>query len=360
MQLRQTLQDIVCNIEIEESKFRIRHYHFPPIEIDHNNMVQLRKLPQKIQYEYINSKLLEFIYGIYFEGSGVTEENFETNNNEQVLKKIASKGIDWEFYEELEKNNKGQGWYHPSFHILRQEVDGSLIAEFDNGILQILRERHLPVALQSAIVNDAISIFLPSSFINKSRYRVTGDGFGGLPPAKNFYYTLLVYFNFSSEAAVFAMNCITTELNAIKLPFVFEVLHNPLNYRFYNSGILKVFSEKYDSKLYKKFILPLLRTIYEDNKSHFREEIPIFTKKIAPGIGLSERPNSQIKFRNIIDSEGSYCEFVADALIEAHQNQDNSSQSRMEYILRKFEKYGIDIERPYLNPNAEDIYTPLV
>ncbi len=308
----------------------------------------------------VSNIVLKFIYGIYFEGAGVIEENFAVNNNEQILQQIASQEIDWDFYEQIDKNNKGQGWYHPLFHLVSQEADGSLIAEFDSGILQIQRERHLPVALQSAIVNDAISIFLPNSCIHKSRYRANGDRLGGLPPAKNFKYTLLIYFNFSSEAAVYAMNCITTKLNANQLPFVFEVLHNPLNYRFYNSGILKVFSEQYNPDQYKKFILPVLQTIYEENKSQFRKEIPIFTKKIAPGIGLAERPNSQIKFRNVLDSEGNYCEFVADALIEAHQNNDDSPQSRMKYIIRNFEKYGVDIERPYLNPNAEDIYTPLV
>lgn len=360
MESKHILQDIICHIEIDLSAFCIRHSLFSPVEISPTSVGQLKKMSQKLQYEYINSKLFEFIYSIYFEGSGVIEENIEPNNNQQILQKIASREIDWEFYEQLESHNKGQGWYHSSFRLAREESDGSLMAEFDNGILQIQRELHLPAPLKSAIVNDAISIFLPSSFINKSRYRATGDGFGGLPPAKTFTYTLLIYFNFSSQAAISAMNHITTKLNAIKLPFVFEVLNNPLNYRFYNSGILKVFSEQYNSDQYAQFILPVLKNIYEENKSQFREETPIFTKKIAPGIGIAERQNLHIQLRNVLDSERSYCEFVADALIEAYQNNDDSPQSRMKYILRKFEKYGVDIERPYLNPNAEDIYTPLI
>ncbi|MDJ0734773.1 MAG: T3SS effector HopA1 family protein [Nostocaceae cyanobacterium] len=356
MELRQTLQDIVCNIEIDSSEFRISHSHFSPIETPAATVAQLQKMPQETQYEYINSKLLEFIYSIYFEGSRVTKESSIIQTNEQILQNIAAKEIDWEFYEQLENNNKGQGWYHPSFHILRQETNGSIIAEFDNGILQIKRE-HLPLALQSATVNDAISIFLPSSFIHKSRYRTTGDCFGGLPPAKTFLYTILIYFNFSPEAAVSAMNYITTKFNEIKLPFVFEVLHNPLNYRFYNSGVLKVLSEQYDSSQYQQFILPVLQKIYEEN--NFRDQVPIFTKVLAPGIGLAERPHLGLKFRNLLDSEGNYCEFVADALLEAHKNGDESSEARMKYIIQYFEHLGIDLERPYLNPNSEDIYTPL-
>lgn len=359
MQPRDSLQDIACNIQIEFSEFRIIHSQFLPLETPSNAVVQLKKMPQKIQYEYLRSQLINFLYSIYFEGSRVIEVSPRIKTNEQILQKISSTAVDWEFYEQLDRNNKGKSWLHPSFRILSEEADGSLIAEFDNGILHIQRDRHLPLALQSATVNDAIAIRLPSSFINKYRYRATGEGFGGLPPSKTFLYTLLVYFNFNPEAAIFAMNCITKKLNAIKVPFSFEVLHNPLNYRFYNSGILKIFSCQYDPEQYEKSILPVLQTIYAENISHFREQVPIFTKVLAPGIGLAERPHPGLNFSSLIDSEGNYCEFVANALLEAHKNGNESPEARMKYIIQNFECLGIDIERPYLNPNSEDIYTPL-
>lgn len=359
MQLPHTLQDIACNIKIKFSEFRISHSNFPPVETPDATVAQLQKLPKEIQHEFLNSQLFEFLYRIYFEGSCAIKVRPEIQTNEQILQKIASTEIDWEFYEQLDRNNKGKGWFHPSFHILRQEADGSLAAEFDNGILHIQRERHLPLVLQSATVNDAIAVLLPSSYINKHRYSANGDGFGGLPPSKTFLYTILVYFNFSPEAAVSAMKCITKKLNAIKLPFAFEVLHNPLNYRFYNSGILKVFSYQYDPYLYKEFIRPVLQTIYAENKFHFRSQVPIFTKELASGIGLAERPYSELKFKYQVDSEANYCEYVADALLEAHQNGDESPEARMKYITQHFECLGINLERPYLNPNSEDIYTPL-
>jgi hypothetical protein len=359
VQLPQTLQDIACNIKIEFSEFRISYSNLPPVETPDLAVAQLQQLHKEIQYEFLKSQLFEFLYNIYFKGYYAIEVSPEIQMNEQILQKIASREIHWEFYEQLDRNNKGKGWFHPSFHILRQEADGSLAAEFDNGILHIQRERHLPLALQSATVNDAIAVLLPSSYINRDRYSANGDGFGGLPPSKTFLYTILVYFNFSSEAAVSAMKCITTQLNALKVPFVFEVLHNPLNYRFYNSGILKVFSYQYDPDLYEEFIQPVLQTIYAENKSHFRSQVPIFTKKLAPGIGLAERPYPELKFRYQVDSEANYCEYVADALLEAHQNGDESPEARMKYITQHFECLGIDLERPYLNPNSEDIYAPL-
>jgi hypothetical protein len=359
MQLLQTLQDIAANLKIESSEFRISYSQYPPIEPPASTVGYLQKFPQEIQCNYLNFQLFDFLYSIYFEGSHLIEVNPGIKTNEQILQKIAATEIDWKFYENLDINNKGKGWFHPSFRIIKEEADGNLIAEFDSGILHIQRKRHLPVDLQSATVNDAIAIFLPSSFINKYRYTANGDACGGLPPSKPYLYTVLVYFNFSAEAAVAAMKCVTTKLNEIKVPFRFEVLHNPLNYSFYNSGVLKIFSCEYEPHQYKEYILPVLQTIYEENKSYFREEVPIFTKVLAPGIGLAERPQPGLKFKYRRDSEANYCEFVANALLEAHQNGDESPEARMNYILQHFNRLGVDIERPYINPNSEDIYTPL-
>lgn len=357
--LQETLHDIVSNIQIESSEFRISHSHYPPIETPAATVAQLQKMPRETQDKYLNSQLLEFIHSIYFEGSRIREVSPGIKTNEQILQEIDSRGIDWEFYEQLDRNNDGRGWFHPGYRIIRQEADGSLVAEWDGMILHIQRELHLPLVLQSATVNDPVAVSLPSSFINGNRYRANGDGIGGLPPLKFYSDGIIVYFNFSPEAAVSAMKCVTTQLNAIKFPFAFEVLHNPLNYSLYNSGFLKFLYNPDESYRYKEILLPVLQAIYAENKSHFRQQVPIFTKVLAPGIGLAEHPASELKFGLQQQFGENRCEIVANALLEAHQNNDESKQARMKYIIQHFERLGLDIERPYLNPNSEDIYTPL-
>ncbi|NMF63145.1 hypothetical protein DP113_20900 [Brasilonema octagenarum UFV-E1] len=357
--LEETLHDIANNIQIEFSEFRISHSHYPPIETPAATVAQLQKMPQEIQYKYFNSQLLKFICSIYFEGSRTTEVSPGVKTNEQILQEIDSQGIDWEFYEQLDENNYGGGFFHPGYRIIRQEADGSLAAEFDTLIQHIQRERHLPLALQSASVNDPVAVLLPSSYIHGNRYRANGDGIGGLPPMKFHSEGINVYFNFSPEPAVWAMKYLTTKLNEVKVPFAFEVLHNPLNYRLYNSGFLKFPYNPDESYRYKEILLPVLQTIYAENKSHFREQVPIFTKVLAPGIGLAEHPASELKFGLQQQFGENRCEIVANAMLEAHQNGDESKQARMKYINQHFERLGLDIERPYLNPNSEDIYTPL-
>lgn len=359
LKITKVLQDIVNNIEINTDNFQISHTQLSSRLSSESNILQLKKLPFKNQFNYLKLHLLKLLYQIYFEGFFVDKSNQQINTNEQILQNIDSHSINWEFYEQLDINNKGKLWLHPSFHIVKQETDGSLIAEFDNGFLKLRRDLHLPSAFQAATIDDAVAIKIPSSFIDKSYYMAVGNSMGGFPPTKSYQYTILIHFNFNCEAAVFAMNYLTIELNKFEVMFRFKVLHNPLNYGLYNSGILQVFSYEYNPDLYKKIILPILQKIYTKNKHHFNPEIPIFNKILAPGIGLAERPHSGIRFKHTLDSEASYCEFIADALLEAHQNGDESPEARMQYIVQHFERLEIDLERPYLNPGSEDVYTPL-
>lgn len=353
------LQDIVENTRINSDIFKINYGQLSCVLLDSSNILQLNRLSIENRLNYLNLRLSKLLYQIYFKGLCIDNSRKQTETNEQILKRIASKSIDWNFYEQLDRNNKGDFWFHPSYHIVKQENDGSLIAEFDNSFLKIDRECHLPSAFQASTISDAVAIKMPSSFISKSYYMAIGNNLGGSPPLISSRYTILVHFNFNNKAAVSAMNYLTTELNKTKVKFRFKVLHNPLNYGLYDSGILQVFSDEYNPDLYREAILPVLQKIYTENKEHFNSKIPIFNKKLAPGIGLAERPHSGIRFKHTLDSEANYCEFVADALLEAHQNGDESPKARMKCIIKYFKKSGVDLERAYLNPGFEDIYTPL-
>jgi hypothetical protein len=354
MQLVQTLQDIASYVQIESSKFRINHSDFPPIEIPMATVAQVKKMSQEVQDKCLNLQVLELIYHLYYEGSLVREASQGVKTNDQILQKVASVGVDWEFYEQLDRNNQSKGWFHPNFRVLRQEADGSLAVEYDRVTVHIQRDRHLQLAEQLATVDDVVSILMPSSFIEKDLYIAIGEASHDAVSWKNYSnQKVLVYFNFSPEAAIAAMKCVTTRLNAIKEPFTFKVLYNPLNYRRYDSGILQFSRTSYE------LVRQVLQAIYAENKSHFQPQVPLFTKVLAPGIGLAEDLDPEVQFRFRETFGQNRCQIVANALLEAHQNGDQSPEARMTAICKHFDLLGIDLERPYLNPNSEDIYTPL-
>jgi hypothetical protein len=348
-----SLVEITNHIQIDSSKFLIAHHNLSPFSIAENIIKKLRTISQEKQLLYFKSNLQKYLYKIYFQGLSSEIDASKNQTNKYILERIAAQYVDWEFYEQLDNNNDGKGFFHPLYHVIKEEPDGNLLADFDTFLIQLNPTKHLPVEQQLAQVNDPINLWLCPSFMSRFRYRANGDYQGESQNRKNKASGAYIFLNFTTDAAISAMKSVTEYLNLNKVSFAFEVLHNPLNYGGYYSGWLSC-----NSIDYKDYIYPILKIVYLENKSQFAPEVPIFTKMIAPGIGLGEHP-TKLQFRPQQGFGQNRCEIVANALLEAHQNGDESPEARMQYITQHFERLEIDLERPYLNPGSEDVYTPL-
>jgi hypothetical protein len=147
------------------------------------------------------------------------------------------------------------------------------------------------------------------------------------------------------------MSSLTRQLNKTTIPFTFKVLYNPSDYDRYDSGVLYFERSNYEA------VRQVLSSIYPEERSHFRTEVPLFTKVLAPGLSLAEEPDC--KFATIESFGMNRCQIVANGLLEARQQGDESPETRMACIRQHFSLLGIDLKQPYLNANSEDIYTPL-
>ncbi len=103
--------------------------------------------------------------------------------------------------------------------------------------------------------------------------------------------------------------------------------------------------------------IPITNPVYTENKAHFQPQVPLFTKLLAPGLALAEEPIH--KFTDQESFGMNRCQIVANGLLETWHKGDNSPENRMNAILQHFSQLGIDWQHSYLNPNSEDIYTPL-
>ncbi|MBW4617109.1 MAG: hypothetical protein KME21_28470 [Desmonostoc vinosum HA7617-LM4] len=343
-QLLDSLQDIVTNLQIQSS-FCISHPAYKPLEIPAEVVARFQHIPFDLKNKYLSLQLQSFLYGIYYNGSLQTTLAPEADSvgpaPYQNLENNTFLGIDLEFYDRLHQSNSGKGYFDPGWSVVRQESDGVLAVNKGGLTLHVERKE---LADQSAMVGDSVAILMPRNLIQNGFYMAVSDM--GLNTDDEL---VRIYFNLSPEGAVAVMASLTQQLNEIKIPFSFKVLYNPSDYKRHDSGVL------YFAKSNYEVVRQVLTTVYAEQRSHFRMEVPLFTKQLAPGLALAEEPDQ--KFAASESFGMNRCQIIANGLLAAWLSGDDSPENRMASIRQNFSLLGIDLQRPYLNANSQDIYT---
>lgn len=349
--LLDALQDIVSKVQIQ-SDFCIRHPDYEPFELPDEVVVRFQRMPADIQRKYLSLQLRSFLYGIYYNGSMRTALARLANSHPLPLdlENNTFLGVDLGFYNRLHESNSGTGYFDRSWYVLREESDGSLVVTKGSLRLHIERERHLPPAKQAAVVGDLVAIRMPKNRVQNGFYMAVGDGeLNRLDLSEDHPVTVRIYFNLTPEGAVAVMGSLTRRLNEKAIPFSFKVLYNPADYGRYDSGVLYFEKSNYEA------VRQVLEAVYAEERSHFQPEVPLFAKQLAPGLGLAEEPDCKFAVQESFGM--NRCQIVANGLLEAWHQGDDSPEGRMISILQQFSFLGIDWQRSYLNANSEDIYT---
>jgi hypothetical protein len=342
--LQTSLQDIIHKVKIE-SHSCIKHPDYKPLELTESSVSRFEKLPPEFQNKYLSLQLRSFLYGIYYNGAlkSTLALSAETPNLglNPDLENNTYLGVDIAFYDRLHENNKGEGYWSYGWQIIKQESDGTL-AVYRDGLTLYVE----PNGLRHT-GNNLFALRLPKNLVQNGFYMAVANS-----GSSQQHQTLVrVYFNVTPEGAIAVMNSLTTHLNAIPIAFTFKALYNPADYGRYDSAVLY-----FDKNDYAK-VHPVLEMVYAEHRSHFQAQVPLFTKPIAPGLAIAEEPNHRF---NEQESFGTHrCQIVANGLVEAWQQGDDTPAGRMSAILQHFSSLNIELQRPYLNADSEDIYTSL-
>ncbi|HEY9623164.1 MAG TPA: T3SS effector HopA1 family protein [Crinalium sp.] len=352
--LMDVLWDIANHVEIQ-TDFSIHYPSYKPLELPAETVSRFQHIPSELQQKYLSLRLQSFLYGVYYNGSMrdalaiATEEtspdlqpNFENNT---------FLGIDLDFYEQLHQSNGGRGYFDPNWQVVRQEDDGSVAVTKGGLTLHIQRGRHLTPEQQSAAIGEHVAIRMPRNLVQNGFYVAVGnvgpDGYS----KQNNPVTVRIYFHLLPEGAIATMASLTHCLNDSQIPFNFKVLYNPADYKRYDSGVL------YFERRYYAAVRQALQQVYTEHQNYFRSEVPLFTKAIAPGLAVAEEPDR--KFSTQESFGMNRCQIVANGLLQAWYAGDSSPDLRFKAIVNNFAALGINLDRPFLNANSDDIYVPL-
>lgn len=343
------LHDLVSNVRIQ-ADFCIDHPHYaasvPPVGMAD----RLQQLPAELQRNYLQIQLQNYLYDIYFSGEQELAPSVETDVasfHPPTLENNTVRGLNVQFYEQLHQSNSGEGYFDSEWRVLRQAQEGTLAVQKDGLTVYIEPEQHLRVATRSCSVADTVAIRLPRHRLEAGFYVAVGNA-GLLPDNAP---TIELYFNITPAGAIVLMQRLTQCLNAIGMPFLFKAIVDPDDYGRYDSGILQV------ERCHYQQVRQVLQPIYaEIAPKHFHTSVPLFTKMLAPGLGLAEEPDSE---SYLADFGLNRCQQVATVLLSLWGTEKDSPQTRLSTIHQHLTQQGIDWQRPYLNPDAEDLYTPL-
>jgi hypothetical protein len=344
-ELLETLKDIVNKVRIG-SDFCINHPDYELFELPIEVKARFQQVPQELRDKYLGRRLMNFLHGIYYNGSmQSTLIDSHSGNSAPNLENNTHMGVDIRLYTQLHANNTGVGYFDPGWHLIKQEVDGSLAVMKDGLMLHLNREQHLLAEEQMAVEGDVVSVRMPKNLIQHGFYVAVsnvGPSIDG---------TAEIYFNINSEGAFYLMENLTDELNRVAIPFTLKALYNPSEYECCDPLTLRFSRDNYTS------IREILQSVYIDGSLYFQPETPLFTKRLAPGLALAEEPEDT---RSGAENFGqNRCLVIADGLLEARQQGDETAEGRMKAILYHLSLHKISLERPYLNPHSEDIYNPL-
>jgi hypothetical protein len=154
-----------------------------------------------------------------------------------------------------------------------------------------------------------------------------------------------LYWNLKAEGAALFVRAFTNALNEARIFFRLKVLNGPGAYVRCDAGV--IYFHKYD---YEKMFAAWAQ-VYEGIEPYLKSAVPMFTRRIAAGVGLAEDPGTQESF-------GQHrCRLLADGMIRGYEQHAQSLDERLRLVLNRFDAEGIRMTEPYLNANSVDTYS---
>lgn len=333
--IHQILTEIVEKIEITPD-LTIAHPEYPPLEL-HPALVAMPQLSPQFQLKCTIERVQTYLYDIYFSHRRLSLEEIAIAARQPLqVKNNLIDGIDINFFQRLRQSNTSNGYFDRDWQVVASNGD-ELVVVKEGLHLHIQPHQHLPPDLRQAEIGDVVPIYLPHSLVDRDTYIIVGNA--GIPDRSK---SIQIYLHATPDAAVAIAYQLTSGLNTLNIPFQLATLHDPSLFYRYDASTLWL-----DWADYLK-VQPILKLIYRSHQTAFSPQVPLFSKQLAPGLGLVEIPISSDPF-------GIHrCRLLATGLVTAMAQDRPRSTLKLEAIRQEFATAGIDWQQPHLSFSTTD------
>jgi len=241
--------------------------------------------------------------------------------------------------------NTGQGTWQPGWTVRRIDEDGLVVVVKDDvGFWVPTTDLRVPEGLIRPGEACRVRVAKELRHLMPGFYVAIGDAEGDpddhsdrLEPLVRYYWHLM------PDAAVAFMAAVTALFNSSRIPFRVKVLSDPNAYHRADAGVL------YVRRRCHRRIDVIIAELYSTVASGLRTKVPLFTKRLASGLGFAEDPASALSF-------GEHrCQLAAAALWQSFTRGEFGRDARAAALASGFHQLGLDPLRPYLGPGSEDV-----
>ena len=252
---------------------------------------------------------------------------------------------DDEFVAGLSEANTGREYLDRGWVIVRLLPTGHYIAQ-KNGQVRTLAAGEFvahdgPGAALREGANISIFCLRESKTLHPGFYFIFGESITDQQDDDNL---LRFYWNIRAEGAPSLVRLLTGRLNRFQIPFRLKCLNNPAAYMRSDAVVL------YLNRRFYRLAAELLADAHRETEKHLSPDTPLFSKRLAAGLGLAEEPGNGESFGQ------QRCRVLARGIWNAHERNLKTDEQRLEEIRRQFESEGLKLEVAYLNPGSADKY----
>ena len=287
-----------------------------------------------------NNKMLfqslqQLIYTVYY-----TRSPIEKKNSFPAYPEIEA------FVAELRAENNSTEQFDPGWTIEHVDTAGNIIAGKTNYKRLIYPGEFVNESSfhQKPLVNTVVKIFARKEHndLHGGFYYLFGNTIAEDNPEQ----LVRIYFNVTPDGAKRLLRKLSRCFKKYQIPFSFKCLYHPSLYSRADAAVL------YFEKRYSHFIFRLLKDVYESIQPMAGDCVPLFTRKLAPGIGFAENP------LNPEESFGTHTsKMIAQGMMHSFTNNLPQETWYNEVISNLEIRHGYkDIEQLYLNPGTKFPY----
>jgi HopA1 effector protein family len=250
---------------------------------------------------------------------------------------------DPQWVESLAQANRSRERWEDGWQILHALPNGHVVAKRGNTSRTLAPGEFINLTGSGMALSQGtvVRIYIPreSRTVQPGYYFVFGET---LPDSSDELSVVRFYWNVSAPGAPELVRRISGDLNRWEVPFRFKTPSHPGMFARTDTAVL------YTPRRYAQFTRELASEIHSSIQPLLRDDVPLFTLRLAPGLAFAEDPGTQESF--------GMCRsrILAQGIWQAHVQGARGREERLKVVERQFQSQGISLSRPWLNPGSAD------